>query len=163
MTISKEQIESASILLNTDGQFFGDPCKIVFMTSEQLEIIRTVLKERLEWMNPKNIITLPTAQPSEALAALERLRENACYTGEDAVDWSEEGDSEIVTKALQRNDVPHGFVLVPIEPTNEMLMSGAIATGCDEADVKFTKYAMEEAHDTYKAMIAAAPKPTEGA
>lgn len=163
MTISKEQIESASILLNTDGQFFGEPCKIVFMTSEQLETIRTVLQERLEFENRHNDVcelVLPK-QPSEALAALETLKtitvNAALNTGHLTAAKGLSDQFDFVMAALQRKDVPHGFVLVPIEPTEEMIKA---TIKQDYADFRVFNAMKEIYMEVYKAMLSAAPKPT---
>lgn len=90
-----------------------------------------------------------TRDNKEALDALDTLLEFVNYevsghaTREECIDK--------IRAALQRPSVPEGYVLVPIEPTEEMLEAACLQ--CDG-------YNRDYWRNVYLAMVCVAPKPT---
>lgn len=180
MTISKEQIEAAkkSIddidhTLSFIRNMMNEPDEIVALNIPSFKAdmdamikdlrkngttIRTVLQSALSATD----IDVATKTPdTAALDALGRLEEHARYTGDDAQDWTAEGDAETIRATLHRNDVPQGFVLVPIEPTQEVIeniVSQYVGNLRDGSHAVMMAYCY--ARSVYSAMLSAAPNPT---
>lgn len=98
-----------------------------------------------------------TENNKEALAALKRVGIHLNAYGVQESGFQSEFDIKTIRTALQRNDLPQGFVLVPIEPTEEM----------EEVFVKFGNNVpsrnRERNRETYKAMLKAAPSVSHNA
>lgn len=110
MTISKEHIE--------------------FVLKEARECLKYASYDKSFW---KTVITvlkdrLSEPKPSEALAALEIFNKSRIIGlvkfGYQTYEIKT-SDADKIRAALQRNAVPQGFVLVPIEPTEQHLVSMA--------------------------------------
>lgn len=79
----------------------------------------------------------PTEDPDEAWSAYDRVR----------------------SFIEQSQPVPEGFVLVPVEPTDEMLESVQKARCCHALFEEFMHLDGDEILTDWRAMLAAAPKP----
>lgn len=76
------------------------------------------------------------------------------------MDEEEKGYAWLAWKAATAQCVPDGFVVVPKEPTKDMVAAGAARLVGDDGDIMVAR---GKAIDCYTEMLEAAPKPGEQA